>query len=363
MPKSQQPYANILITGAGGSASSNVIDSLNLAPEKINIVGADISPKRLHLSQAETKFILPPCTDSTYLEQLNTAIGRLKTDVLHPQPDPEVTFIGENREKIGANVFLPTNEALRLAGDKAIFADTMAKVGVATPLSTDFSSIDDVFEKTRLLLESYEKIWIRARQGAGSRASLPVSTPEQAVAWILWWSDERNLEPSDFMGSEFLPGREYAYQSIWQNGKLIAGQARERLEYLYGFLSPSGQSSTPATARTVNEPLVDQTAQMAIKAIDHSPNGVYCVDIKTGFDSIPKVTEINAGRFFTTSNFFAHAGLNMPWMSLQAALGEELSAIGSSPLEPNLYWIRMVDMGYKLVTSEELERWPSAEEV
>ena len=363
MSKSKRPYTTILLTGAGGSASANVIDSLNLAPEEINVIGADISPTRLHLSKAETKFILPRCDEEDYLDRLNFSVERLKIDVLHPQPDPEVSFISENREKINAATFLPTREALRLAQDKAIFAEAMAKVGVATPLSTDFSNINDVYEKTKTLLESHEKIWIRARQGAGSRASLPVSTADQAVAWISWWSDERGLNPSDFMGSEFLPGREYAYQSIWQNGKLIAGQARERLEYLYGFLSPSGQSSTPATAKTVHEPLVDQTAQMAIKGIDDHPNGVYCVDMKTGSDLVPKVTEINAGRFFTTSNFFAHAGLNMPWMSVQAALGEELPVIGSSPLEPDLYWIRMVDMGYKLVPGDELEKWPLAKEV
>mgnify|MGYP005652204271 CR=1 FL=1 len=107
----------------------------------------------------------------------------------------------------------------------------------------------------------------------------------------------------------------------------------------------------------VAEPVVDETAQKAILAVDGIPNGVYCVDLKTSADGIPKVTKINAGRFFTTSNFFSHAGLNMPWMSIKAALGDELTPLGSSPLEPDLYWIRMVDMGYKLVQKDDLENW------
>jgi carbamoyl-phosphate synthase large subunit len=75
----------------------------------------------------------------------------------------------------------------------------------------------------------------------------------------------------------------------------------------------------------------------------------------------PKVTEINAGRFFTTSNFFAHAGLNMPDLVLGGALEEELPRLGSSPLEPDLYWIRMVDMGFRLVRGCELDNWPRAD--
>ena len=127
-----------------------------------------------------------------------------------------------------------------------------------------------------------------------------------------------------------------------------------------GHLTPSGQTSTPSVARTGREPLVDELAQRAVRAVDASPQGVYCVDIKEDAAGTPRVTEINAGRFFTTSNFFAHAGLNMPDMLVRCALGEHPEHRGSSPLEPDLYWIRMVDMGYRLVAGDELDRWPRA---
>ena len=169
------------------------------------------------------------------------------------------------------------------------------------------------------------------------------------------------MSAHDFMVSEFLGGREFAYQSVWQDGELIAGQARERVEYLYGHLTPSGQTSTPSVARTVALPGVDDLACAAIKALDPRPRGVYCVDIKESASGQPKVTEINAGRFFTTSNFFAHAGLNMPDMLVRCAFGEHPQRRGSSPLEPDLYWIRMVDMPYRLVRGDELDCWPRAD--
>jgi carbamoyl-phosphate synthase large subunit len=65
----------------------------------------------------------------------------------------------------------------------------------------------------------------------------------------------------------------------------------------------------------------------------------------------PRVTEINAGRFFTTSNFFAYAGLNMPWIYLQLAMGGRPPAglPRTAPLPAGLWWVRNPDMGFALV--------------
>jgi len=153
------------------------------------------------------------------------------------------------------------------------------------------------------------------------------------------------------MVSEFLPGHEYAWQSLWWQGKLVTAQARERLEYIFGNLTPSGQTSSPSVAKTVNRDDINEVGQSAVKAVSSKPHGVYCVDMKEGADGIPKVTEINIGRFFTTSNFFAHAGLNMPDMYLELGLTGKLSKPPKqlNPLSDNLYWVRMIDMGFKLV--------------
>ena len=258
-------------------------------------------------------------------------------------------------------MFLPSREAIDLASDKLAFAEAMAASGVAVPDAETVAGEADMAEVVERMLMRHPKLWVRARVGAGSRASLPIRSAKQAVAWVRWWVEERGMTASDFMVSEFLGGREFAYQSLWQDGELVAGQARERVEYLYGHLTPSGQTSTPSVARTVAIPEVDELACAAIRALDKEPRGVYCVDIKESSDHRPKVTEINAGRFFTTSNFLAHAGLNMPDMLVRCALGERPPRLGTSPVAPDLYWIRMVDMPYRLVRGDELDRWPRAD--
>jgi glutathione synthase/RimK-type ligase-like ATP-grasp enzyme len=352
----------ILLTGAGGSAAANFLDALRRSGRDYRVVGADSSPVRLHLSAADARVLIPRTESgrAPYRDALLAAIERWDVDVVHPQPDPEVRLIGSLRSELPAVTFLPSQPAIELAADKMAFAETMVRAGVPVPASLPFESLADVADETTRLLKEHPKVWVRARSGAGSRAALPVRSGEQAEAWVEWWCAERGLSPADFMACEFLPGREFAFQSLWQGGGLVAGQTRERVEYLYGHLTPSGQTSTPAVARTVRNPAVDAIACSAIRALDPAPEGVYCVDIKEDADGCPKVTEINAGRFFTTSNFFAAAGLNMPDMLVRAALGERLPPVGTSPLPSDLYWIRMVDMGYALVPGDELDAWPRA---
>ena len=347
----------LLLTGAGGSAAANFLDSLRRAGTGDRVVGADASAVRLHLSSCDANVVLPRADDDRYLAHVRSVVESYGVEMVHAQPDAEVLLIGRLRGEIPAVTFLPDQQALETAADKGAFAEAMDAAAVPVPASTAYDDLDRVAARTEQLLADHERVWVRARRGAGSRASLPVSSGEQASAWVGWWISERGLEASDFMASEMLPGREFAYQSLWADGRLVVGQARERVEYLYGHLTPSGQTSTPAVARTVAEPHVDQLACDAIRALDPVPNGIYCVDIKEAATGDPKVTEVNAGRFFTTSNFFAAAGVNMPEMYVRLAMGGEVPEVGTGPLPAGLYWVRMVDMGYKLVAEDELDPW------
>ncbi|WP_216212927.1 ATP-grasp domain-containing protein [Amycolatopsis aidingensis] len=352
--------ARILITGAGGSAAFNFRDALALAPAGYEVVGTDVKRYHLELMELSAKYLVPPVSDSGYVDAINRVIEDERIEFVHPQPDVEVGFLAEHRDKIQAPVFLPDAAAVALCHDKMAFNAHLRAAGVPVPAAVKIDSPDDLHGALAELLEHHPRVWLRAIRGAGSRASLPVNSFYQGDAWIDYWRSFRGLDYGDFMASEYLPGAEFAWQSLWHRGRLVTSQARERIEYIFGNLTPSGQSSSPSVARTVNRADVNHAGEAAVRAVSAEPHGVYCVDMKCTAADAPMVTEINVGRFFTTSNFFAHAGLNMPDMYVQLGLGNTLAETPPryDPLPADLYWVRMIDMGYRLVREGEWSSTP-----
>jgi carbamoyl-phosphate synthase large subunit len=339
----------ILVSGAGGPAGNNFIQSLRQAKEKMYIVGTDSSPYYAKLSSADKTYVVPPCTDKDYLVSLKAICDRCEIGFAHAQPDTEVAIFASNKLLKGVRTFLPRELTVDIAQDKYEFSNHMQENNVPCP-ETDLILNETVLFQTLL---PKRKMWIRACKGAGSLAALPVSDYNQAFYWIEYWKN-RGLDWKDFIISEYLPGKEYAFQSLWKDGQLITSAARERIEYLFGSRMPSGQSSSPTVAKSVHNDLVNSVAVAAIKALDRKANGIFCVDMKCDAFGVPHVTEINAGRFFTTSLFFTMAGANMPYQYVKLGYGEEVKAKQFNAVPEGLYWIRQIDCVQKMVTEDEL---------
>ncbi len=346
----------ILITGAGGSAAANFIKCLRMADEDLYLVGSDIDKRHLELCGGlDAKYVVPRVDDPSYVEKINKLVGIEKIEFLHPQPDVEVGFISENREKFKAGIYLPAKKAIESCQNKIALIEVLRKAGIPVAESYLIENEKDLKSAIKTLLPKVGKVWLRAIRGAGSKASLPITEFEHGKMWIDYWAKMKGVGWGDFMACEFLPGKEFAFQSIWRGGQIVTSQARERLEYFFGHLMPSGQTSTPSVARTVHRDDVNRIATEAIKTVDPKATGIFCADIKENSKGIPCVTEINVGRFFTTSNFFAEAGSNMPYYYVKMAYGEKLPKLPKyNPIPEGWYWLRMLDMGHKLVKGK---RW------
>jgi PylC-like, N-terminal domain/ATP-grasp in the biosynthetic pathway with Ter operon len=343
----------ILVTGAGGSAASNFVASLRLAPEPFYVVGVDVSPYHLELADVDARYLVPRVDAPEYFDALNYLIAREGVELVHAQPDPEVALLARERDRIDARTFLPSQRTVEVCQDKARFVNALSAEGLPAPDARTFEDEQTLRRATKEILDVHGRAWLRAIRGAGARAALPVTTPAQAAAWVTYWIDVRGMTHEQFMVSQFLPGREYAFQSLWFEGELVTSAARERLEYLFGSLVPSGQTSTPSVARTVHRDDVNDLCERAIVAIDPSATGIFCVDLKEDADGHPLITEVNCGRFFTTSNFLAAAGANMPHTFVKLAYGEPIESLPRTNAAPaDLYWVRMIDMGYKLVPAD-----------
>lgn len=343
------PIPRILLTGCGSPASQNFLGCLRLAPDPFYVVGADADQYHLEWGDLDAAYQAPMTSDPEYLDFLNHLCETEKIDLIHGQPDWEVAFLSAHRDRLSAASFLPSHRLIRRAQNKY----TSARLWYHACLRTDVPIlIQSEGDLSRAAASFGLPFWLRATSGAGARGSCKVVGLDQARAWLDYW-DLSGAE-WDFMAQAYLPGREYAFQSLWYEGRLIASAARERLEFVFPQHAPSGVTSSPVVARTVRDPAVNREATEAILSLDARPHGVLGVDLKCDADGQPRPTEVNAGRFFTTSLFFAEAGCNLPYHYVCLGLGRpapDLPRYDAVP--PDLYWIRHIDCGQVLVREGE----------
>jgi carbamoyl-phosphate synthase large subunit len=329
----------VLVLGVGGSAGVNICRALRQSGRVRKLIGTDLHAHRLEVPDIDTGYVLPRTDNPDRLGMIRGIVETESAGVVYAQADAEVAWLAKHRSVLPC-VPLPSDAALQRCSDKLVLSRILDRAGVAVPMSEAFHPLT-VEADVSAAIGRGDRAWIRARCGAGSKASLPIANGRQARAWVEWWGWSRGLAPQDFMVCEFLPGDEFAHQSVWRDGMLVASVTRQRLEYIFAEQMPSGQSSTPSRARIVHRPDVNAIAERAVRAINGTPNGVYGVDMKCRADGQPCVTEINAGRFYTTSAFYAAAGANLP-AALILPDGDDLK-LGVDPIPEGVEWIRTLD--------------------
>ena len=353
---------SVLVLSAGGPAGVNYMKAIKLGGIT-RVFGADSNLFHLSLCNKNCvkSFLIPRADKEDYIDKINDLLIHYDIGFLHTQSDAEVKVISDWRDSIQANVFLPRKKTIDLCQDKYATAVRWAsKWPEATP-----SYIYNRYELPPSYKDLFDgrKWWVRAVQGAGGKASSPIDTLEQLDAWLTYWF-YREPNVKKFILQPYLPGRNIAWQSVWYDGELITSQARERVEYIYPSLAPSGITGTPCVQRTLNEDKINDNAIEAVKLIDQKPHGIFSVDLKENKDGRPVPTEINAGRFFTTSYFFAYGGemfkvegANMPWIyTMMGILKKPLYYKSNVNVLPEgIYWIRHIDCGHKLTTKECLD--------
>ena len=343
----------ILCTGAGGPAGINFTQSLRLGPEKLFLVGTDSNEYFTHLSITDKTILVPRAKDPGYIDTLNEIICKENIEFLHAQPDVEVEVVSENREKLKALTYLPTKAAVKACQDKLESAKVWKKKGVPVARTLEVRKDEDI---DRAFAEFGSPIWIRARHGAGGKGSTPADNRETALNWIRYWKG-RGVDWA-FIAQEHLPGKNVAFHSLWKDGEIVTSMARERLEYIYSYLAPSGITGTPAVQKTVHDEAINKAGTDAVLSIDSKFNGIASVDLKSNKKGEPCVTEINPGRMFTTSFFFSYASkilrkdycANIPYLYTRLAYKETIPDMPKYNVLPaDVFWIRHMDAPGRLV--------------
>lgn len=342
----------IIITGAGGSPSTNFVRSLRLSPEKFFLIGVDCNEYYLQRAETDAKFLVPYANDKLYLPILKEIITKTRAEFIYAQPDPEIFQISENRNNLGVKTFLPAHKTIVVCQNKFASYKLWREAGIKVPETIFINNARDL---RKAFLSLGRPVWLRAVVSyGGGQGSFYTSDFEVAKAWL-----KHCKGWGCFTAGEYLTSDSVTWLSIWQEGELIVAQGRKRLYWEFGNRAPSGVTGLTGTGITVSDSLVDDIAQKVILAIDKKPHGIFGVDLTYDKKGIPNPTEINIGRFFTTHLFFTQAGLNMPHIFVKLAFQEKPPKIKHkiNPLSNGLAWIRGMDFLPILTTVDKVNKY------
>lgn len=314
----------ILVTGAGGGGSNNLIRGFRRIGYPVRIIGTNADQYKLIQSLADRNYLIPNGdAGRSYQTALCKVIEAEKVDLVIPNNDTEVRAVATIRDELPARTFLPSHATIELCQDKYSLSTNLSANGFKVARTYAIPGIDAV-DEIYANFTGAEKLWCRMRRGSGSRGSLPVKSPEHVKFWIRYWNEMHGIPENMFTLSEYLPGRDFAFQSIWKDGQLVIAKTCQRLSYFFGYQMPSGTSSTPQIGRLVNNPEVNRICTQAVQAIDPHATGMFSIDLKEDSNGVPCITEINIGRFFMITIAFNSVGVyNMAELYLKLAFGED----------------------------------------
>ncbi len=342
--------SKILIAGAGGAPSEGVIKSLLRSRKAETVIGMGSEPTDLVLSCASKKFYVPYANSASYKECLINLLLTEKPDLLHFQNDLEIyhaSLLRDDIQATGTKLFMPEHEVIVTCVDKYKSYLAFKQAGVPVPRNVLVNDEEDLREAFAALADDNGKIWLRSSSiGAGGKGALPTSDYALAKAWI-----DHYQGWGDFVAAEMLTADTVTWLSIWHQGELVVAQTRERRGWTHGNRSISGVTGVTKVGVTCDKTLVTQTAVNSVKAVSSQPHGIFGVDMAYDKSGIPKPTEINISRFFTTVLFFTEAGLNMPEIFKDIALYSQFPRLEKkiNPLPNGLMWMRGMDVEPRLM--------------
>ncbi len=346
--------SKIIIAGAGGAPSENVIKSIFECDKNEEVVGIGSEATDLMLSKVSKKYQVPYAQEKTYKNILLKILSKEAPDLIHFQNDIEILEASKFRDDIqatGTKLFMPSHEVIENCVDKGISYAIWEKEGIKVPKTFLINDESDLKRAFNTLANEEGKIWLRATVGGGGKGALPANNYDFARIWI-----DKFKGWGTFTAAEMLTPNSVTWLSIWHEGELVVAQTRRRRAWNFGNRTLSGVTGITGVAETYSSDIVTKVAMDSILAIDKKPHGIYGVDMTYDSKGFPNPTEINISRFFTTVYFFTKAGLNMPKIFKDIVLYNEFPSLEKkiNPLPDGLIWIRGMDRDPILTTEQEI---------
>ena len=318
----------VLITGAGGAGTIEIIQSLR-AIGGYRIIAVDASEHAAGFALADSGYVIPLATSENFMAVVGDLIGKEQPDFAIPLVDEEILLFHRILSEYGTGkicVVAPTKEFCAAALDKWLTFIKLRDADILTPRTSLASHADDcVFPAV-----------IKPRDGRGSRELAYLTAPDELASYLT-----RAPRKADcYIVQEHVAGQEYTVSVVVGLGGPTLAVVPKEVIVKRGITQVGVTRVLPEVDRLCCD------IQDRLRA-----DGPFNVQLIMSQDRTPYVIEINP-RYSTTVALTIAAGINEVDVVIRHALGKPIEPL---KFQPNLLMIRHYTQMY---TSE--ATWPPA---
>lgn len=239
---------------------------------------------------------LPMITSDNFFSEFNKLIGDKNIDVIFPTHDTVADLFAKNKDKINAKVVVADEETAEICRDKQLTYDCFSKESFIPKIYKELTEFP---------------VFIKPRKGQGGVGAKLIKRKE----------DIPNVDLSDYVICEYLPGEEYTVDCFTnKDGKLL-------------FVSPRSRKrlSAGVTVAGAIEDLTEEIQYIA-DTINNKLSfiGLWYFQIKKDIQGKWKLMEIST-RCAGTMCLTRARGVNLPLLSVYTIEGFDVS------INPNPY--------------------------
>lgn len=321
---------NVLVTGIGSPGARGVIRSLHKVSDlSFRIVGVDINPDALGAVWADTFSVIQRPDDPGFGQAITELCHREGIDVILPLVTQELPVLAQMAPTLanaGTFVALSSRDSLLVANHKGQLLEWLKQTGVPVPDFVVVNRVEELRQAIETLGTSQRSVCFKPVHGDGSRGFRIVKEPTDAVKALFEKKPDSTyisraelfevLKETDkipeLVVMEYLPGEEYSVDVLARDGETLVAVPRLR-QQMTGGITTRGV--------IVNHPdVTDYVAQVVSSLRLHGNIGV---QVRRNQDGLVRIVEVNPRLQGTTVHTSA-AGVNMPWLCVKLALGEDI---------------------------------------
>jgi carbamoyl-phosphate synthase large subunit len=295
--------------------------------EAITIIGCDIRPDAYGLYLADKGYLVPERDSPDFSEKLMKILRQEKCSVIYPLSTFDQEYFAAHRrffEGNGIRVVVSDLRSVSTANDKLKLYEVCRRVGIRVaayiplhePSSLDIALQELGYPKLPVVFKLSRSTAARGlaiiRKGGSifesiHRSSGPPHMSAEELSHTL-----AHMGWSGGILCEYLPGDEYSIDVLSWKGETLVSVVRKRYATTGGLA---------LHAEVVDDPDVSKLAEAVVRELNLSYTSN--VQVRRNSQNVPCLMEVNP-RIPGTIGLTVQAGVNMPPLALELALGREV---------------------------------------